>query len=335
MDATEATALSNALQFVEEEQRQYKTQIFKFQQQLEQLQGSLWTLGDRVNTLEGAITTVMAHGSRVARLEEDLRQAREFVEHFQSELEARHQQETAGERLIQTELERERQARTELLQKLDDLERNQAGTLEKLQTIEEVGRRRQEELYQLERSLEPLRVRDDQLSQQIPGAHEALKRQAQELAEVQQEQKSLQAQDEVVQGRVQHLADQVRRLESEESLRDLEQRLTAMLSEQNELHRAERQRLERSSVELHMSYEQYRSIVDDLQQQMLQLQGKAQAVTQYLEQVREQFWELRSALGEQFTKIVANEEQHRRRQIAELEQQIKDLRAWNPETPRS
>ncbi|HLC29970.1 MAG TPA: hypothetical protein VJM51_04230 [Dehalococcoidia bacterium] len=335
MDATEATALSNALQFVEEEQRQYKTQIFKFQQQLEQLQGTLWTLGDRVNTLEGAIATVMAHGSRVARLEEDLRQTREFVEHFQSEFEARHQQETTGERLIQTELERERQARTELLQKLDDLERNQAGTLEKLQTIEEVGRRRQEELHQLERSLEPFRVRDDQLSQQIAGSYEAQKRQAQELAELQQEQKSLQAQDEVVQGRVQHLADQVRRLESEESLQNLEQRLTAMLVEQNELHRAERQRLERTSVELQMSYEQYRSMVDDLQQQMLQLQGKAQAVTQYLEQVREQFWELRNALGEQFTKIVAAEEQHRRRQITELEQQIKDLRVWNPETPRS
>src|SRR3990172_143990 len=277
MDATEATALSNALQFVEEEQRQYKTQIFKFQQQLEQLQGTLWTLGDRVNTLEGAIATVMAHGSRGARLEEDLPQTREFMEHFQPGFEAPHQQETAGERLIQTELERERQARTELLQKLDDLERGQAGTLEKLQTIEEVGRRRQEELHQLERSLEPFRVRDDQLSQQIAGSYEALKRQAQELAEVQQEQKSLQAQDEVVQGRVQHLADQVRRLESEESLRNLEQRLTAMLVEQNELHRAERQRLERTSVELQMSYEQYRSMVDDLQQQMLQLQGKAQA----------------------------------------------------------
>ena len=335
MDATEATALSNALQFLEEEQRQYKTQIFKFQQQLEQLQGTLWTLGDRVNTLEGAIATVMAHGSRVARLEEDLRQTREFVEHFQSEFETRHQQETAGERLIQTELERERQARTELLQKLDDLEQNQAGMLEKVQIMEEIGRRRQEELHQLERSLEPLRVRDDQLSQQIAGSYEAQKRQAQELAELQQEQKSLQAQDEVVQGRVQHLADQVRRLESEDSLQNLEQRLTAMLVEQNELHRAERQRLERTSVELQMSYEQYRSMVDDLQQQMLQLQGKAQAVTQYLEQVREQFWELRNALGEQFTKIVAAEEQHRRRQITELEQQIKDLRVWNPETPRS
>lgn len=335
MEGIDIPSLGNTVQWLEEEQRQNKAVVFKFQQLVEQLQGSLWGLGDRVNTVEGAIATVMAHGSRVARLEEDLRQAREVLERLQSVSTEERQQEVAEERLRQAELERERQAHTEVLHKQELLEREQAGLRDKLQVLDEAGRRRQEELFHLEQALEPLRAQNEQLANRLTTFQDHTKRQDQALEELRQEQRSLQAQDEVTQGRVQHLGEQVHRLEGQEALRDLEQRLSGSLTEQSELHRVERQRLEREFVELQLSFEQYRSTLEDLQQELSQLQGKSQALTQYLEQVREQVWELRNDLGEQLGGVAASEEQHRRRQIAELEQQIKELRVWTPKPPRS
>ncbi len=329
------SAMDNALQFLEEEQRQYKAQVFKFQQQLEQVQGSMWSLGDRLNSLEGAVSTVMAHGSRVSRLEEDLRQTRESIERFQSDVEGQRQQDTTTERLLQTELERERQARTELYQKLGDIERTESSFRDRLQLLDDTTRKRQEDLFNLERSLEPLRHRDEQLGQQLSSGQDALKRLAQEVEELRQESRALQAQDEVYQSRLQHLMDQIHRLETQDELRELEQRLSSILAEQNELHRIERQRTERSTVDLQLSYEQYRTVLDEVQQQILQLHGKAQSLTQYIEQVREQFWEIRNSLTEQFGRIAANEELHRRRQVSELEQQLKELRVWQIDPPRS
>ena len=83
-----------------------------------------------------------------------------------------------------------------------------------------------------------------------------------------------------------------------------------------------------------MSYEQYRSNMEDLRQEVIQVHGKGQALTEHLEYVRDQLWELRNNLAEQFGTIQSAEEQQRRRQVAELEQQIKELSAWKPKTTR-
>lgn len=328
-------ALGNLVQWLEEEQRQGKALVFKVQQELEQVQGGLWSLGDRLNAVEGAIGAVMAHGSRVARLEEDLRQTRELVERIQTHLDREQQDLSAEERQLQAELARERVARSEVQQRQEQFAREQTAQREKLQALEDANRRRQEELFKLEQALDPLRGQDEQLANRIASSQEQVKRLEQSLEELRQEQRSLQAQDEVAQGRLMHLSDQVRRLEHQEPLLELDQKLTNAITEQADLHRVERQRMERGIVEIQAAYEQYRATLDDLQQQVLQLHGKSQSTAQHLEQLRELLWELRGDLGEQLGAIATGEEQHRRRQIAELEQQIKELRAWNLKPPRS
>ena len=97
----------------------------------------------------------------------------------------------------------------------------------------------------------------------------------------------------------------------------------------------ERQRLDRVLAETQMSYEQHKSAVDDVRQLVIQLQGKANALNDHMDHLREQFWQLRTDLAEQFTAIKAGEEQQRRRAMAELEQQMKELGAWSLRAPRS
>lgn len=335
MEHADLNAVSNAVEWLEEEHRQHKASVFKLQQLIEQVQASLWTLGDRVNTVEGAINTVAGQGARVARVEEDTRQAREQLERLEGRIDGVREVLTREERVRTADAERERLERTELAQRMDAIERAQSAHLDRIQAAEEVARRRQEEMFGFNHGLDQAREADEKLASQIISQQAQLKHQLQAIEDVQHAVRSLQSQDEVFQGRVQHLGEQMRRLESQEELRVVEARLVQALSEQGELHKVERLRMERSIVEVQMAFEQYRSNADDLHQEMIHLQGRIQSMTDHLDHVRESLWELRNEIVEHFTAIAGMEEQRRRRQLTEMEQQLKELAAWKPKPPRS
>ncbi len=334
-DNSSAAAPENLVQWLEEEQHQQKVTLFKIQQQLEQQQNTIWTFGNRVSSLETALNTMMAHSTRVASLEEGLRRTQELLERSQVNDEDIQQQEAAAERAHQAERERDRQDRIDMLQKLETWEREKIALQERLQAIDEGGRRRQEELFQVTQAMNTLEQKDEELNALISGQQSQTRHLTELLGEVQQNERNIESQQEVIQGRMQHLADLLHRLESGAAMQEVEERLTQALNEQGELHRTERQRLDRMVGETQLSYEQYRSSVEDVRQLTLQVQGKATALNDHMDLIRDQFWQLRTDLAEQFTAIKTGEEQQRRRSISELEQQVKELSAWTPRPPRS
>src|SRR5439155_9005007 len=100
------STVDQTLRWLEEEHHQFKSNAFKIQQQLEQLQTALWGLGDRINTVENAITTSVALAARLNRVEEDARHDRELIQRLQDEVarlqaadeEAGHQREAEQQR---------------------------------------------------------------------------------------------------------------------------------------------------------------------------------------------------------------------------------------------
>ena len=278
---------------------------------------------------------MMAHSTRVASLEEGLRRTQELLERSQVNDEDIQQQEAAAERAHQAERERDRQDRIDMLQKLETWEREKIALQERLQAIDEGGRRRQEELFQVTQAMNTLEQKDEELNALISGQQSQTRHLTELLGEVQQNERNIESQQEVIQGRMQHLADLLHRLESGAAMQEVEERLTQALNEQGELHRTERKRLDRMVGETQLSYEQYRSSVEDVRQLTLQVQGKATALNDHMDLIRDQFWQLRTDLAEQFTAIKTSEEQQRRRTISELEQQVKELSAWTPRPPRS
>ena len=319
--------------WLEEENHQFKTALFKLQQQVEQLQELIWGQGDRINTLENAITTSVALSARLNRVEEDARHHNELIQRTQDELKKLAETDEELQRQRTADQQRQLQVRAEMTQQQDTLGREQAAFLDRLQLVEEMGRRRQEESFTAEQELEALRAQDEKLNIAITGHHGQLSHHDQELANLQNEQISLHAEDEVIAGRVQRVQEQIRRLESAEELKELDDRLRQALSELGELHRVERLRLERMVVDVQVTQDQLRSGLEDLTGQTIQSSAKAQAAQQHLEQVRDQFWQLRAELAERLNAIAKVEERYRRRQITELEQQIKDLTAWEPRAP--
>lgn len=322
-----------SIRWLEEEHQQFKSTFFKLQQQFEQLQTLIWSLGDRINTVENALTTSVAQAARLNRAEEDVRHAKELIELLQGEVGKLQKADEEGERVRQADQQRHNTARAELSQRQDALEQEEAALAERLKVVEELGRRRQEEGFRVEQAMEDLRSSNEQINITLAGQGNQLSRHAQDLESIHQEQEALRGEDEVINGRIARLAEQVRRLEAAEELKAVEERLRQDLSELGELHRVERLRLERMVVDLQVAQEQLRSNIDDVTQQGIQFSARAQGVQQHMEQVRDQFWELRNELTERLVNIAKVEERFRRRQITELEQEIKELSTYEPKPP--
>lgn len=325
----------SVIQWLEEEQRQNKANLFRISQQLEQLQNTIWSLAERVNAIEGSVGGVMGHVARVSKSEEDIRQTRELVERVQTSLRDHVQTTEGDERIRQTELERERQTRNELVQKIDAVARVQEGIHDRIASQEELHRKTQQELFHLATELDPLRVADERMASQITGLQSTVKRTESDVADMHTEQNSLRAQDDVLSGRLHNLAEQIRRLENTDDLAELEERLTRELREQTELSRLERQRLERLVVDLEQGYDQSRVNIENLQQEFAQVSGRVQAFNDHLEHLRQQIWDLRTDLSETLGAVASTQEQHHRRTIAELELHLRELGQWRLAPPRT
>jgi len=225
------TPESASIRWLEEEHQQFKAGFFKLQQQFEQLQSLIWSLGDRVNTVETALTTSVAQSARLNRAEEDLRHNKDLLELLQGYLSKLQEAGAEMERQRQTDQERQTRLHVELQQGQDALGKEQATQLERLQTVEELRRRRQEEEFRLDQAIEEQRSVTGDLHNALVGLGTQLSRHAQDLETLHQDQESLHAEDEVISGRIAHLTDQVRRLEAAEDLKAVEERLRQTTAE--------------------------------------------------------------------------------------------------------
>ena len=335
MTSADIGNLAKTIAWLEEENRQHKSVVFKVQQAADQLQGGVWTLSDRLNAVEGSLNILVDHSTRLVRVETDLHNIRDLLERLDSRFDQEKKPDAQEEQQRQAEQDRGRQVQADTTKQYDVMEKAHQALMDRVLSVEERARRRQEELFQVTQAIDGLHTlaeKQGSLVQAQQTRNEHLSRQIEEATNVLQ---GLQGQDEVIQGRLQYLTDQVRRFESQVDLRESEARLTQQLSEQGELSKVERQRLERTTVEVQIGFEQYRSSVDDLRQELIQLNGKSRAQGDHLDQVREALWGFQNELGDQFSGWADREEKAHRQHIAELEKQIKDLAAWRTRPNRN
>lgn len=326
MEKSGASTSPGTLQWFEEEQYRSKINVTKLQQQVEQFQAALWDQLERIQQGEQALAAAMAQLARMPKLEEELRQFREVAAGLQEswlKLEERRGEEERGHL---AELERDRQARGEAGRKLELLEREAQNLWTKLSALEDGYRRSAASFLELQQRTEGLVHEDQRLEARIHGLSEQLRHGEQELDRFRQEQEALRKQDEVTSGRLHILGEQIKELQDHlGAVRGAEQ-LQQEIQERLELQRLEGQRLERQNADIQTTQEEQHSLLEDLGRELNQLSGKSQTLVEHLDQVREQMWGVREEIAQQFSQLAQKEEQQKRRQIAELEQQIRELR---------
>lgn len=330
---SEARTLSGAVRWLEDEQRQVKAHSAKLQQLIDQLQAQVWDQAERLRLAEEALTAAQAQISRLSRLEDETRQVRDLLGRLQSNFGEAAEKQGETMRLWQAEIEHERQDRGELQKKLGTT----ADAMEKVgaraQSVEEALRRQQESLLALRQSTADLTQRAEGLESRAAQSLEQHKRWQNDISRMDRELESFHEQVNLILERLRLLAEQLKRLEEQMGAVLAEEAARRSLEERVEVGRAERERLERKGAELEQTLSHHEERLEEHAHLLTQLDGKGKGTADRLTELREQFWDLRQQVLERLSQLTQLGEEQKRRQIAELEQQIREMKHWVANPP--
>ncbi len=319
---------AGGLGWVQDQLYQLKASVAQLEQQLQHLQAAATQTTESMRTMESSLREAGFGAAQTPRLQEEINQAIALIVQLQD------QQAEARERLLalgrqrEAEDSRDQQEWVEVARRVDQLERQVAQWQDRQAGVDEVGRRFQEGLSLLRQELQQvdqrLEVAESKAARGLEGANRA----EHTLTQVEAALLDLRREDEVIAERTRVAADVAHRLESNlnQQFQDLSR--LEMLAERIELHRAERQRLEDRALRLEEALEELRGRLEQHEQQQGRLSAQQQGLASRLDTFQERVEEERAALVEQIRKLTSSQERTKRRQIQELEREVREMRQY-------
>ena len=315
-----------ALDWVQNEVHQVKAQVGRLQQQADQVQALVLDLAEKVRSLDNSLRQTAAQAAPVDQLQEGLHQALALIVKLQEQQAdvSAHEEEMSRQRRDETE--HLRQERDEVVRQLQELSHQVEGWQERQAGLEETGRRYQEGLARLGAQLQELTRRLEAVEGKASRSLEASGRVEHDLSRVDSALEALRHEGEVLTERARLASEVARRLEATQDRHREDYRRLDLLAERIELYRAERQRLEERTARLEEALEQARGRLEQDQQQTGLLQAQQQGHAARLEGLERQILEYRETLVDQFSRMSSTQERVKRRQIEELEREIKEMK---------
>ncbi len=321
----ETKAAPGTSQWLQDEVHNAKIQAAKLEQQVEQLQAILTDLVDRARHHDETLAALNTQLSALALLQDEVRQLQTLTSRLREEQERGRAKADELARQQQAENEHIRGERADLARQAQDIERQVAAWLERQNGIEETGKRYQESAGATAHLVAELQQRLDDLEGRSNRNSEAVNRLDQRLPEFEAAMENTLRTGETANERTRLLSDVVRRIESE--IAEHEGRLDELneLPERIELGRAERQRLETHFNQLEEVVTSLSTARDEHQRLLAALEGKHHGYEGRLDALIERLDEYRRELAEHLLKLSQGQEQLKRRQISDLEREIKEL----------
>ena len=325
-DGTQAKRLRNTVDWLEETVQQNNQRFTQLQQQLEQAMSLLRAQGERLVVLEEANRTGNAHMPRVSRLEEELRQVRERLGQLTEEQSKHTEQYDQLMRMWQADSERHHKTIVSLEHRGNDVAKELDVSNTRVRALDEAGKRQQESLQQLVQVSHDLRNRGDAIESRIMGGADQVRRNELELARLAQELGTLEKKDGIIEGRVQLLVDLIKRLEEQQTMFQGEEAARRELAEQLEVQRVEQVRLSTQNTEISQRNRENAELLTTHTRQLSQLELTFQNITNQLNQFRQQLEDFRERTIVTLNNLAQMDAEQRRRQIMELEQQVREIR---------
>ena len=321
------TALPGA-GWLQDQLYQLKADVAQLDQQLQHLQSMVGQVTDSIRAVEASLRDAASNAALAPRLQEEVNQSVALIVQLQDQqAETKEQIEVLG-RQRQAEEGRDQQEWGEVARKVDLLERQVAQWQDRQGGVDEVGRRFQEgmslarqDLQQIERRLESV---ESKAGRSLEGANRA----EHTLTQVEATILDLQRNDEALTERVRATSEVGHRLESSlgEQLQELQR--VELLAERIELHRAERQRLEDRALRLEEELGELRATAETSDQQQARFSAQQQGLASRLDALQEHVDQQKAMLVEQIRRLTGSQERTKRRQIQELEREVREMRKY-------
>lgn len=324
----QTAALASTVAWLEDELRETRAALAKLAQAFEQTQTQLWELTNRLHRVEDAMGAISPQLAAIPRLDGQLVQLRDQLGAVQEQGVHATARLAELDRELDAAIERERQARNELTHRLEAVERQARASASRIETVEESVRRALE-------AVSLARQRTDEIARDVDGLEgrlgrllEAGNRIEHEQARLAGELDGLHRQDELVLERVQVYAEMVKRLEGQISLVAADVAVKQDVLEKIELARVETHRLEERLAALEAATETLRDQSGEVERAIGLLEGRQKGFQERLTALQADLAAQRTSVNEQFQRLHQLQERLKRRQIEDLERDLREIRIF-------
>lgn len=325
-DPLEVHPAAEVLNWLQDQVGQLRAQVGRMSQQGDQIQAAILDLNEKQRDAEGRMREFAARTVGLPTMQEQLRQVSGLLERIQD---AEVLIDTKFEMLERTtgeEKSREQAERNDVVRRLQELERRLEGVAERQGTVDDSSRRFTEEIARSHIQSQALNQRLEAVESKTGRNIDAVNRMEQSYSEIESAIRTLRREDDVLAERARLAHEVGSRLETELHAQQEEYRQLPLLAERVELLRAERQRLEDRTSRVEESLEDARTRLAREEDVASQVEARLKAQEARIDHVHSTTLDYRRMLTEQILKLNQMLERMKRRQLEELERQVKELR---------
>jgi len=319
---------TNGISWVQDQLYQIKAAVGALEQQYGQMLSMITQLSESMRSVEATIQETQGVVQVSERLQEEVNHTVGVVVHLQD------QQADASERIDlltrreQTDEAHDAEQWIDVARKVDILERLVAQWHDRQAGVDEVGRRFQEGLSLIRQQLQDIEHRLEGTETRSGRALEGANRAEHTLTQVDASILAVQRDHENVNERLRVTSEVAHRLENTMGQHLQELQRLELLAERIELHRAERQRLEDRALHLEDELRDLRQQAEAEEQHRGRMVTQQSALGSRLDALQEQLTQEKSKILEQLRKMTSSQERTKRRQVQELERELREMRQY-------
>jgi chromosome segregation ATPase len=325
-EQTAETANGNA--WVQDQLYQVKAQTAQLDQQLSHLQSIVTQLIESAQGTERSLRETAQGATLAFRLQEEINQSVALIVHLQDGQGELKQRVDDLSRVRDVTQSRDQEEWLDLVRRTDQLERHVAAWHDRQAGADEASRRMQEVLSLARHELQQIEQRLQTVEGKAARALEGATRAEHTLTQTEAAITALQHEDEAIAERTRVASDMAHRLEATLNQHLHELQRVELLAERIELHRAERQRLEDRALRLEEGLNELRELTQKSEDQRARLAAHQQGLGARLDAIQEQIEEQRVKLVDQLRRLTGSQERTKRRQVQELERELREMRQY-------
>lgn len=326
-------AVNDVLAWLEDELRETKAQVARLRQELDQSTGRISELTSGVHTAQEGAKAATTRLDEMPPFSHLIGQVRDNLSEAEAQAATTERRLTEGLRVQQVEVERLRQELNGTYRRIEVLERAIEGWGGRFERLDETDHHLQEAISLLRQRYEEIERRQESAEASSTRGADSFKRYEHELGRLTTEIEGLHKQDTLVGERSQVHGQMIKRLEQQIDAVAADVTAQAEIFEKLDLLQAELHRIENRISAAEGVDEGQRDQIDDQQRLLGLLDGKDRGFAERLLHLQEELVSYRAQVAEQFQRLHKALDHQKRRQIEDLERDLRELKLSAFRTP--
>lgn len=322
----ESETVAGLVDWLEAEAHALKAKISQMEADAQEDRARTWQMQEAVQRSEGDAANVAAQLQVLSHLPEEVRLLRERSERLQGAVGQESEQMEILGRQLRAEMQAERDERSELRRRTDFAEQAALNGAEKVSAAEESARRLQETLSLITKRLEQNDINLSGLDARLAASGEAARRMENEARSMSSEMERHERLFSEIGNRMERYAEFARKLQENFAASEETREESDALRNRFEGMRVNNEEALNHLSAMRNEHEMMQARLGEFDRSLERSRTRADQHDRALNELRTLFDDLRESLQRDTERILGFQEKLRRRQISDMEQEIREIR---------